>query len=38
VVVTAMGIAKNAGVTKVMMLTDPAETLDLSELDKTAGR
>ena len=38
VVVTAMGIAKNAGVTKVMMLTDPAENLDLSELDKTAGR
>jgi biopolymer transport protein TolR len=38
VVVTAMGIAKNAGVTKVMMLTDPAENLDLSELEKTAGR
>ena len=38
VVVTAMGIAKNAGVTKVMMLTDPAETLDLGELEKTAGR
>ena len=38
VVVTAMAIAKNAGVTKVMMLTDPAENLDLSELDKTAGR
>ncbi len=38
VVVTAMAIAKNAGVTKVMMLTDPAENLDLSELDKTAAR
>jgi biopolymer transport protein TolR len=38
VVVTAMAIAKNAGVTRVMMLTDPAETLDLGELDKTAGR
>jgi biopolymer transport protein TolR len=38
VVVTAMGIAKNAGVTKVMMLTDPAENLDLGELEKTAGR
>ena len=38
VVVTAMAIAKNSGVTKVMMLTDPAETLDLSELEKTAGR
>ena len=38
VVVTAMAIAKNSGVTKVMMLTDPAETLDLDELDKTAAR
>lgn len=38
VVVTAMAIAKNAGVTKVMMLTDPAENLDLTDLDKTAGR
>ena len=37
VVVTAMAIAKNSGVTKVMMLTDPAENLDLNELDKTAG-
>ena len=34
VVVTAMAIAKNAGVTQVMMLTDPAENLDLNELDK----
>ncbi|HWU89571.1 MAG TPA: ExbD/TolR family protein [Kofleriaceae bacterium] len=38
VVVTAMAIAKNAGVTKVMMLTDPAENLDLKALDQTAGR
>ena len=38
VVVTAMGIAKNSGVTKVMMLTDPAENLDLAELDKNNGR
>jgi len=38
VVVTAMAIAKNAGVTKVMMLTDPAENLDLNELDQTAAR
>lgn len=34
VVVTAMGIAKNSGVTKVMMLTDPSESLDLADLDK----
>jgi biopolymer transport protein TolR len=34
VVVTAMAVAKNAGVTKVMMLTDPADTLALSDLDK----
>ena len=38
VVVTAMALAKNAGFTKVMMLTDPAENLDLTELDKTATR
>jgi biopolymer transport protein TolR len=38
VVVTAMAIAKNSGVTKVMMLTDPADHLDLGELDKTAAR
>ena len=37
VVVTAMAIAKNAGVTKVMMLTDPAENLDLKELDKNTS-
>jgi biopolymer transport protein TolR len=33
VVVTAMAIAKDAGVSKVMMLTDPAATLNLDELD-----
>lgn len=37
VVVTAMAIAKNAGVTRVMLLTDPGENLDLNELDKTAA-
>jgi|ERR1700733_3149305 len=34
VVVTAMAIAKNAGVTKVMMLTNPTEDLKLDELDQ----
>lgn len=33
VVVTAMAVAKNAGVAKVMMLTDPTQNLDLKELD-----
>ena len=33
VVVTAMAIAKNAGVAKVMMLTDPTTDLKLDELD-----
>ncbi len=33
VVVTAMAIAKNAGVSKVMMLTDPTQDLKLDELD-----
>jgi biopolymer transport protein TolR len=37
-VVTAMAIAKNAGVTRVMMLTAPTDTLNLAELDKNAGR
>lgn len=36
-VVTAMAIAKNAGVTRVMMLTAPTDTLNLDELDKTIG-
>ena len=33
VVVTAMAVAKDAGVSKVMMLTDPTATLNLGELD-----
>jgi biopolymer transport protein TolR len=33
VVVTAMAVAKDAGVEKVMMLTDPSSTLKLDELD-----
>jgi biopolymer transport protein TolR len=33
VVVTAMAIAKQAGVTKVMMLTDPTQAIDPAELD-----
>jgi biopolymer transport protein TolR len=38
VIITAMAIAKNAGIAKVMMLTDaPGENLALEELDKTAG-
>ena len=36
-VVTAMAIAKNAGVTKVMLLTDPIDNLDLGALDKGAA-
>jgi len=38
VVVTAMALAKNAGVEKVMMLTDPTETLDPKELDAAAQK
>jgi biopolymer transport protein TolR len=38
VVVTAMAIAKDAGVTKVMMLTDPADNLDLADLDQNIQR
>jgi biopolymer transport protein TolR len=33
-VVTAMAIAKTAGVTRVMMLTAPTDVLNLDELDK----
>src|SRR5688500_358877 len=33
VVITAMAIAKNANVSKVMMLTEPTDTLQLTELD-----
>src|SRR5258706_10361980 len=36
-VVTAMAIAKNAGVTRVMMLTAPTDQLNLDDLDKNAG-
>jgi biopolymer transport protein TolR len=36
VVVTAMAVARNAGVAKVMMLTDPSEQLQITELDQTA--
>ncbi len=35
VVITVMAVAKNAGVQKVMMLTEPSDTLQLSELDQT---
>jgi biopolymer transport protein TolR len=38
VVITAMAIAKNAGVTKVMMLTNPTQDLKLDELDQNGGR
>jgi biopolymer transport protein TolR len=34
VVVTAMAVAKNAGVSKVMMLTDPTDNLKLTDLDQ----
>ena len=33
-VITAMAVAKNAGVTRVMMLTAPTDVLNLDELDK----
>ena len=33
-VVTAMAVAKNAGVTRVMMLTAPSDVLNLDQLDK----
>jgi biopolymer transport protein TolR len=39
VVVTAMAVAKNAGVQNLMMLTDPGTHMNLADLDKnTAGR
>ncbi|MBA3538439.1 MAG: ExbD/TolR family protein [Deltaproteobacteria bacterium] len=38
VIVTAMAIAKNAGVKKVMMLTDPSENVAIDELDKTSAQ
>jgi biopolymer transport protein TolR len=34
VVITAMAVAKTAGVEKVMMLTDPTSTFKLSDLDQ----
>lgn len=34
VVVTAMALAKSAGVEKVMMLTDPSQQLEVGDLDK----
>jgi biopolymer transport protein TolR len=37
VVITAMALAKNAGVSHVMMLTNPSDHVDLETLDKTAG-
>ncbi len=37
VVITAMAIAKNANVAKVMMLTEPTDTLNLSDLDVGAA-
>jgi biopolymer transport protein ExbD len=36
VVLTAMAVAKDSGVEKVMMLTDPSEQLKLSDLDQKA--
>jgi biopolymer transport protein TolR len=36
VVITAMAVAKNAGVEKVMMLTDPTDQIKLSDLDQKA--
>jgi biopolymer transport protein TolR len=36
VIVTAMAVAKKAGVQKVMMLTDPSENIKLSDLDQNA--
>ncbi len=35
VVVTAMAIARNAGVNKVMMLTDPSDEMNIADLDKS---
>ena len=38
VVLTAMALAKDSGVEKVMMLTDPSDQLKLSDLDQKAKR
>jgi biopolymer transport protein TolR len=37
VIVTAMAIAKGAGVKQVMMLTDPSENVAIDQLDKISG-
>src|SRR6201991_208273 len=37
VVVTAMALAKNAGVAHVMMLTNPSDNLKVEELDRTSN-
>ena len=37
VVVTAMAVAKDAGVAKVLLLTDPAANLKLDDLDREAA-
>ncbi|MCE9580587.1 MAG: biopolymer transporter ExbD [Deltaproteobacteria bacterium] len=34
IVITAMAVAKDAGVAKVMMLTDPTDQLQIEDLDK----
>jgi len=38
VVLTAMAVAKDAGVEKVMMLTDPSDQLKLTDLDRKPKR
>ncbi len=38
VVLAAMAAAKNAGVEKVMMVTDPGGEMKLADLDKAAGK
>jgi biopolymer transport protein TolR len=38
VIITAMSVAKGAGVEKVMMLTDPTDQIKLSDLDQKAKR
>ena len=38
VVITAMAVAKDAGVAHVMMLTNPTENLKLEDLDQAVGR
>jgi biopolymer transport protein ExbD len=36
VVVTAMAVAKDAGVAKVLLLTDPAKNLNIADLEREA--